>query len=77
MDNLKNKSKLSTGSPFFHHKDLNKYTVEYWYLHFIGDEDMGYDIGWEDVEAEDEETAIKIAKSKAPRGAKDFIIVKR
>jgi len=56
---------------------MNKYTVEYWYLHFIGDEDTGYDIGWEDVEAEDEETAIKIAKSKAPRGAKDFIIVKR
>ena len=56
---------------------MNKYTVEYWYLHYIGDEDMGYDFGQVEVEAEDEPTAIKIAKSKAPRGAKDFIIVKR
>ena len=24
-------------------KPLTIYTIEYWYLHFIGDEDFGYD----------------------------------
>ena len=47
---------------------MNSYKVEYWYLHFIGKEDTGYDYDIVDVEAEDEATALKIAEIKAPRG---------
>ena len=54
---------------------MHSYKVEYWYLHFIGKEDTGYDYDIVDVEAEDEATAIKIAEIKAPRGAKKFKIV--
>ena len=54
---------------------MHRYRVEYWYLHFIGKDDTGYDYEIVDVEAEDETTAIEIAKIKAPRGAKKFKIV--
>ena len=54
---------------------MHSYKVEYWYLHFIGNDDTGYDYDIVDVEAEDEETAIKLAKMRAPRGAKSFKIV--
>ena len=54
---------------------MNSYKVEYWYLNFIGNDDTGYDYDIVDVEAEDEETAIKVAKMRAPRGAKSFKIV--
>ena len=54
---------------------MHSYKVEYWYLHFIGNDDTGYDYGIVDVEAEDEETAIEVAKMRAPRGAKSFKIV--
>ena len=54
---------------------MHRYRVEYWYLHFMGKEDMGYDFDILDIEAEDEATAIKIAKMRAPRGAKKFKIV--
>ena len=54
---------------------MNSYKVEYWYLNFIGNDDTGYDYDIIDVEAEDEETAIKVAKMRAPRGAKSFKIV--
>ena len=51
---------------------MHSYEVEYWYR-WNGD-DM--DINYVTVEAEDDATAIKIAKIKAPRGAKYFEIVK-
>ena len=51
---------------------MHSYEVEYWYR-WNGD-DM--DINHVTVEAEDEETAIKVAKIKAPKGAKYFEIVK-
>ena len=51
---------------------MNSYEVEYWYR-WNGD-DM--DVNYVTVEAEDEETAIKVAKIQAPRGAKYFEIVK-
>ena len=54
---------------------MKKYKVEYWYLHFIGNDDTGYDYDTIDVEAEDEQTAIEVAKLRAPRGAKSFKIV--
>ena len=50
---------------------MHSYEVEYWYR-WNGD-DM--DINYITVEAEDEETAIKIAKLQAPRGAKYFEII--
>ena len=51
---------------------MHSYEVEYWYR-WNGD-DM--DVNYVTVEAEDEETAIKVAKIQAPRGAKYFEIVK-
>ena len=51
---------------------MNSYEVEYWYR-WNGD-DM--DINFITVEAEDEETAIKVAKIQDPNGARDFEIVK-
>ena len=53
---------------------MHRYREMYWYLHFMGKEDMGYDFDIIDVEAEDEATAISIAKIRAPRGAKKFSI---
>ena len=54
---------------------MNSYKIEYWYLHFHGNNDMGYDYDIAEVEAEDEETALDIAKMQAPRGAKHFKIL--
>ena len=54
---------------------MHSYKVEYWYLHFIGNDDTGYDYDIIDVEAEDEKTAIQIAKLNARSGAKSFKIV--
>ena len=50
---------------------MHSYEVEYWYR--LNGDDM--DINYVTVEAEDEVTAIKIAKIKAPKGAKHFEIV--
>ena len=44
---------------------MHSYKVEYWYLHFIGNDDTGYDYGIVDVEAEDEKTAIKVLSQGA------------
>lgn len=52
-----------------------KYTVEFWFLHFIGDEDCGYDYDRVEVEAISPRQAILKAKQLAPRGAKKFEIV--
>jgi hypothetical protein len=51
---------------------MHSYEVEYWYR-WNGD-DM--DINFVTVEAEDEESAIKVAKIQAPKGASHFEIVK-
>ena len=52
-----------------------KYIVEYWFLHFIGDEDCGYDYDRVEVEAISPRQAILKAEQLAPRGAKKFEIV--
>ena len=52
-----------------------KYTVEFWFLHFIGDEDCGYDYDRVEVEAISPRQAILKAEQLAPRGAKKFEIV--
>jgi hypothetical protein len=50
---------------------MNSYKVEFWYR-YDGDTMEPTII---DIEAEDEATAIKIAKIRAPRGAKEFEII--
>ncbi|QDP61419.1 MAG: hypothetical protein GOVbin962_10 [Prokaryotic dsDNA virus sp.] len=52
-----------------------KYIVEFWFLHFIGDEDCGYDYDRVEVEAISPRQAILKAEQLAPRGAKKFEIV--
>jgi hypothetical protein len=52
-----------------------KYTVEFWFLHFIGDEDCGYDYDRVEVEAISPRQAILKAEQLAPRGAKKFEII--
>ena len=54
---------------------MHSYKVEYWYLLFHGEDDLGYDYGTVEVEAEDEQTAIEVAKLRAPRGAKAFKVI--
>jgi hypothetical protein len=56
---------------------LSTYTVEYWFLHFEGDEDCGYDYDWVEVEATSSRQAILKAEQHAPRGAKKFEIIKK
>tara|TARA_R100000734_G_C3313820_1_gene105231 strand:+ start:548 stop:703 length:156 start_codon:yes stop_codon:yes gene_type:complete len=51
---------------------MNSYKVEFWYR-YDGDTMEPTII---DVEAEDEATALSVAKIRAPRGAKEFEIVK-
>jgi|TARA_R100000084_G_scaffold4910_1_gene1978 phosphopantetheine adenylyltransferase len=51
---------------------MNSYKVEFWYR-YDGDTMEPTII---DVEAEDEATALKVAKIRAPRGAKEFEIIK-
>jgi len=57
-------------------KPLKKYIVEYWFLHFVGDEDCGYDYDRVEVEAISSRQAIRKAEKEAPRGAKNFEIIK-
>ena len=57
-------------------KPLKKYIVEYWFLHFVGDEDCGYDYARVEVEAISSRQAIRKAEQEAPRGAKNFEIIK-
>jgi|TARA_Y100000401_G_scaffold92045_1_gene78007 hypothetical protein len=57
-------------------KPLKKYIVEYWFLHFVGDEDCGYDYDRVEVEAISSRQAIRKAEQEAPRGAKNFEIIK-
>ena len=57
-------------------KPLKKYIVEYWYLHFVGDEDCGYDYDRVEVEAISSRQAIRKAEQEAPRGANNFEIIK-
>ena len=57
-------------------KPLKKYIVEYWFLHFVGDEDCGYDYDRGEVEAISSRQAIRKAEQEAPRGAKNFEIIK-
>ena len=52
-----------------------KYIVEFWFLHFIGDEDCGCDYDRVEVEAISPRQAILNAEQLAPRGAKKFEIV--
>ena len=54
---------------------LKKYIVEYWFLNFIGDIDMGYDYERVNVNAISPKQAILLAKQKARKGAKSFSIV--
>ena len=56
-------------------KPLKKYIVEYWFLHFVGDEDCGYDYDRVEVEAISSRQAIRKAEQEAPRGAKKFDII--
>ena len=58
-------------------KPLKKYLVEYWYLHFHGDEDCGYDYNRVEVEAISSRQAILKAEQHAPRSAKKFEIIKK
>ena len=58
-------------------KPLKKYIVEYWFLHFVGDEDCGYDYDRVEVEAISSRQAILKAEQHAPRGAKKFEIIKK
>ena len=54
---------------------MNSYKVEYWYLLFHGNDDLGYDYNVVEVEASNETEAIEKVKITAPRGAKKFKIV--
>tara|TARA_Y100000592_G_C5211387_1_gene195133 strand:+ start:287 stop:463 length:177 start_codon:yes stop_codon:yes gene_type:complete len=56
---------------------MKKYKVEYWYLHFIGNDDTGYDYDVVEVEAENENDAIEEARLIAPRYAKKFKIIEK
>lgn len=58
-------------------KKIKIYEVEYWFLHFIGDEDCGYDYDRVEVEAISPRQALKKAEQLAPRGAKKFEIIKK
>ena len=58
-------------------KPLTIYTIEYWYLHFIGDEDFGYDYDRVEVGAISSRQALLKAKQLAPRGAKKFEVIKK
>ncbi len=58
-------------------KKIKIYEVEYWFLHFIGDEDCGYDYDRVEVEAISPRQALKKAKQLAPMGAKKFEIIKK
>ena len=55
---------------------IKKYIVEYWFLHFHGDEDCGYDYDRVEVEAISPRQAIQKAEQQAPFGAKNFEIIK-
>ena len=46
------------------------YEVGYWILHFVGDEDLGYDFHTIEVQAISPKQAVLKAKQKAPRWAK-------
>jgi len=50
---------------------MNRYKVEFWYRYDVDTIEPTII----DIEAEDEATAIKIAKIRAPRGAKEFEII--
>ena len=58
-------------------KKIKIYEVEYWFLHFVGDEDCGYDYDRVEVEAISPRKAIKKAEQLAPLGAKKFEIIKK
>jgi len=55
---------------------LPQYKVQYWYLVFCGDDDMGYDFDVVQVSAISSKQAILKAKQSAPRGAKKFEVIK-
>tara|TARA_R110001583_G_scaffold144185_13_gene296229 strand:+ start:527 stop:724 length:198 start_codon:yes stop_codon:yes gene_type:complete len=55
---------------------LTQYKVEYWYLSFCGDDDMGYDFDVVQVGAISPRQAILKAKQSAPRNAKKFQVIK-
>ncbi|QDP67742.1 MAG: hypothetical protein GOVbin3530_1, partial [Prokaryotic dsDNA virus sp.] len=41
---------------------MNKYEIEYWFLNFVGDDDMGYDVNTIEIEANSQAEAIATAK---------------
>tara|TARA_R100000541_G_C1864702_1_gene79818 strand:+ start:379 stop:582 length:204 start_codon:yes stop_codon:yes gene_type:complete len=53
------------------------YKVEYWYLSFVDDDDMGYDYEQVEVTAISPKQAILKAKNIARIGAKNFTIVRK
>jgi hypothetical protein len=56
--------------------NIKTYEVEFWFLHFIGDEDCGYDYDRVHVQAISPRQAIKKAEQLAPMGAKKFEIIR-
>ena len=56
---------------------MREYRVEYWYLLFHGNDDLGYDYDIVEVEASNETEAIEKARIIAPRHAKKFKIIEK
>ncbi len=54
---------------------MKNYKVEYWYLLFIGGEDLGYDFDVVNVKAISPKQAISKAKQQSIVGAKNFKII--
>ena len=52
---------------------MNKYEIEYWFLNFVGDDDMGYDVNTIEIEANSQAEAIATAK-RMTRGKKYKVI---
>ncbi len=54
---------------------MKAYKIEYWYLSFYGQLELGYDFNTIEVKAVSPKQAILKAKQNAHRGAKDFKII--
>ena len=54
---------------------MNKYEIEYWYLNFVGEDDMGYDT--ETIELEANTDAEAIAKASRMTRGKNYKIINK